>query len=124
VTPLDLILDIINILTYTSLTRARAAAEPETSNRSRDFKAKNDQTMPSAPLKHADSPTGQKRQRPADQVGPHPDVMTLPEVAEFLQFHPSTVYKLVRRGVLHPFKLGRVLRFNREQIEQLISSLP
>jgi excisionase family DNA binding protein len=47
-------------------------------------------------------------------------VMTLEEVLEFLQVHPSTVYRLLRRHDIPAFKLGSDWRFNQESIERWI----
>jgi excisionase family DNA binding protein len=47
-------------------------------------------------------------------------VMTLAEVAEYLRIHPSTAYRLVRRGRLPAFKMARDYRFNRETIERWV----
>jgi excisionase family DNA binding protein len=51
---------------------------------------------------------------------PPSPVMTIPEVARFLQVHPTTVYRLVRQGKLPAFKIGSEYRFNRETIEQWV----
>ena len=46
--------------------------------------------------------------------------MTVEEVSEFLQVHPSTVYRLLKRHVIPAFKLGSDWRFNQESIERWI----
>jgi excisionase family DNA binding protein len=46
------------------------------------------------------------------------DVMTATEVAAMLALPKSTVYELARRGELPCARLGRTLRFLREDIEQ------
>jgi excisionase family DNA binding protein len=43
--------------------------------------------------------------------------MTLEEVANYLRVHPSTIYRLVKRGKLPAFKVGSDWRFNLESIE-------
>ncbi|WP_370552357.1 MULTISPECIES: helix-turn-helix domain-containing protein [unclassified Conexibacter] len=43
--------------------------------------------------------------------------MTAREVAELLQLPPSTVYRLARQGVLPCARLGRTIRFVRQEIE-------
>ena len=54
------------------------------------------------------------------------DIMTVGELAEFLrlhpsmQSHPSTIYRLLRRGKLSAFKVGSDWGFSREAIERLV----
>ena len=45
------------------------------------------------------------------------DVMTAAEVAALLALPKSTVYELARRGELPCARLGRTIRFLREEIE-------
>jgi excisionase family DNA binding protein len=45
------------------------------------------------------------------------NVMTLEEVANYLRVHPSTIYRLVKRGKLPAFKVGSDWRFNQESID-------
>lgn len=47
-------------------------------------------------------------------------IMTVEEVSEFLQVHPSTVYRLLKRHDIPAFKLGSDWRFNQESIERWI----
>ena len=44
-------------------------------------------------------------------------ILTLTEVAELLQVHPITVYRLIKAGKLPAFRIGRVLRFDADQLE-------
>ena len=44
-------------------------------------------------------------------------LMTIEEVAEYLRFHPSTVYRLVRQGRLPAVKVGKQWRFHRQALE-------
>jgi excisionase family DNA binding protein len=44
-------------------------------------------------------------------------VLTLTEVAEYLRVHPSTVYRLLKRGQLPAFKMGSDWRFNLTSID-------
>jgi excisionase family DNA binding protein len=44
-------------------------------------------------------------------------IMTVAEVAQYLQVHPSTLYKLVRRHQIPAFKIGADYRFDRDAIE-------
>jgi excisionase family DNA binding protein len=47
-----------------------------------------------------------------------PSVMTVKELSEYLRVHPSTVYKLLRRGELPAFRIGTDWRFNAEMIDR------
>lgn len=44
-------------------------------------------------------------------------ILTLSEVSELLQVHPITVYRLIKQGKLPYFRIGRVLRFDADQLE-------
>jgi excisionase family DNA binding protein len=52
--------------------------------------------------------------------------MTVGELADFLQLHPSmqlhssTIYRLLRQGKLRAFKVGTNWCFNREAIHRLV----
>jgi putative molybdopterin biosynthesis protein len=50
------------------------------------------------------------------------DVMTVAEVAAMLHLPKSTVYDLARRGELPCARLGRTLRFVRDEIEARLRS--
>lgn len=45
-------------------------------------------------------------------------ILTIAEVAELLRVHPMTVYRMIRQGELPSFRVGRVLRFDAEQLEK------
>ena len=45
-------------------------------------------------------------------------IMTVEDVAEYLQVHPSTIYRLLKRKRIPAFKLGSDWRFNRESIDR------
>ncbi|MGH7815543.1 MAG: helix-turn-helix domain-containing protein [Candidatus Binataceae bacterium] len=47
-----------------------------------------------------------------------PRVMTVKDLSEYLRVHPSTVYKLLRRGELPAFRIGTDWRFNAEMIDR------
>jgi len=47
-----------------------------------------------------------------------PRVMTVKELSEYLRVHPSTVYKLLRRGEVPAFRIGSDWRFNAEAIDR------
>lgn len=50
-----------------------------------------------------------------------PRVMTVKDLSEYLRVHPSTVYKLLRRGELPAFRIGTDWRFNAEVIDRWCS---
>jgi excisionase family DNA binding protein len=52
-----------------------------------------------------------------DNKGTFPRIMTVKELSEYLQVHPSTVYKLLRTGNLPAFKVGSDWRFNAQSID-------
>jgi excisionase family DNA binding protein len=45
-------------------------------------------------------------------------VITVRGLAEYLRVHPSTIYRLVKQGLLPAFKVGSDWRFNREDIQR------
>jgi excisionase family DNA binding protein len=49
---------------------------------------------------------------------PQPKVLTLGELAEYLRVHPSTLYRLLKKGQLPSFKIGSDWRFNVEAIDE------
>lgn len=51
------------------------------------------------------------------------DVMTATEVATLLALPKSTVYELARRGELPCARLGRTIRFVREEVEARLRSV-
>ncbi len=50
------------------------------------------------------------------------EILTASQVANLLQLHPRTVYKLVKQGSLPGRKFGGGWRFNRSEILGLISA--
>jgi excisionase family DNA binding protein len=52
--------------------------------------------------------------------GPESDVMTVGEVAGYLNCHYSTIYRLLGNAALPAFRLGRAWRFRRAAIETWI----
>jgi excisionase family DNA binding protein len=46
------------------------------------------------------------------------DVLTVPEVAEYLHLSPSTIYKLLKRREIPAFKIGSDWRFNISHIDK------
>jgi len=47
-------------------------------------------------------------------------LLTVDEVAKFLRLKPETIRAMARRGELSAIKLGRVWRFKRSSITQLL----
>ena len=48
--------------------------------------------------------------------------LTSVEVADLLRIHPTTVYKMAKRGELPAFKIAGDWRFDRVQIERWLRS--
>ena len=46
------------------------------------------------------------------------EILTVPEVAEYLRCHESSIYRLVKNRQLPAFRVGSEIRFNRSQIDQ------
>jgi len=44
-------------------------------------------------------------------------ILTIVEVSTFLRLHPTTVYRLVRRGELPAFKIGGTWRVNMQDLD-------
>jgi PTS system nitrogen regulatory IIA component len=47
-------------------------------------------------------------------------IMTAEDVAKYLKITPATVYRLAQRGELPGAKIGRVWRFRKEAIDNLL----
>ena len=45
-------------------------------------------------------------------------VMTVKEIAEYLDVHPMTIYKYVQEGKMPAFKIGASWRIRRESIKK------
>ena len=56
------------------------------------------------------------------KTGPKSDIMTVREVAAYLNCHYSTIYRLLGNGALPAFRLGTDWRFRRADIERWISA--
>ena len=46
------------------------------------------------------------------------EIMTVQEVAEFLRLHQNTIYHQIETGELPYFRIGKSIRFSREQVEK------
>ena len=47
-------------------------------------------------------------------------VMTVKDIAEYLDMHPMTIYKFVKEGRIPAFKVGTSWRIKRESIQKWI----
>lgn len=45
-------------------------------------------------------------------------ILTIVEVSDFLRLHPTTVYRLVRKGELPGFKIGGGWRVNMKDLDR------
>lgn len=46
------------------------------------------------------------------------DILTLKDLCDLLHVHPSTVYRLIKKGKIPSFRIGSDWRFRRDQIER------
>jgi excisionase family DNA binding protein len=46
--------------------------------------------------------------------------MTIEEAADYLRFHPSTVYRLARQGAIPAVKVGKQWRIHRQTLEDWV----
>jgi excisionase family DNA binding protein len=53
----------------------------------------------------------------AEQMAKLKRVLTIGEVAEMLRVHPTTIYRLVKRGELPGFKVGGNWRINSDALD-------
>ena len=49
--------------------------------------------------------------------------MTVDEFSEYLQVHPSTIYRLIKRRKIPAFRIGSDWRFNIETIDKWRSEM-
>jgi excisionase family DNA binding protein len=52
------------------------------------------------------------------EVVPMQKILTISEVAERLGMHPVSVYRLVKEARLPVFRIGRMLRFDADELEK------
>ncbi|WP_295343168.1 helix-turn-helix domain-containing protein [uncultured Subdoligranulum sp.] len=52
-----------------------------------------------------------------------PEILKPTEVAEFLCIHKNTVYKLIKRGDLPAFRVGKSWRISRRDLSSIFQSL-
>lgn len=53
-----------------------------------------------------------------------PQLLTIDEVADYLQVHPATVQRWMKEGKLKAVKLGRLTRIHKDALEIFIGQLP
>jgi excisionase family DNA binding protein len=46
------------------------------------------------------------------------EILTIKEIGDLLRLHPSTIYKLTKKGKIPSFRVGSEWRFQRDQIER------
>ena len=46
------------------------------------------------------------------------EVLTIKEIGDLLRVHPSTIYKLTKKGKIPSFRVGSDWRFRRDEIER------
>lgn len=51
------------------------------------------------------------------------DIMTISQVAEYLQISEMTTYKLVQEGKIPAFKIGRHWRVKKDDLHEFIEKL-
>ena len=54
---------------------------------------------------------------------PTPEILTIPEMADYLRVHKLTLYRLIKAGKVPSFKIGSDYRFMRSAIETWIKDL-
>ncbi len=47
-------------------------------------------------------------------------LMTIEEAADYLRFHPSTVYRLARQGAIPAVKVGKQWRIHRKTLDDWV----
>ena len=56
--------------------------------------------------------------RPAVETWPATQVMTVREASEYLRIHPTTIYRLLKRGLIPAFRIGSDWRFRLEELDK------
>jgi excisionase family DNA binding protein len=51
-----------------------------------------------------------------------PEIMTIEQVAHYLQLHPQVIYRHVRAGTLPVCRIGKTLRFKRSVLDEFLES--
>jgi excisionase family DNA binding protein len=56
------------------------------------------------------------RERAMNPMESRNEILTIKEICDLLQVHPTTIYKLVRKGKIPSFRIGTDWRFRRDLI--------
>jgi excisionase family DNA binding protein len=59
-----------------------------------------------------------KGSRPPEQVAGGNEIWTVTMLAGYLRCHPSTIYRLLKRGQIPAFKIGSDWRFQKSVIDR------
>ncbi|MBL9031455.1 MAG: helix-turn-helix domain-containing protein [Phycisphaerae bacterium] len=59
--------------------------------------------------------------RSSGRVGVHPEVMTISDLAVYLQVSTSSLYKLAQRGKVPGRKVGKHWRFRKVDVDRWLS---
>ncbi len=51
-------------------------------------------------------------------MAPEEEIFTVNELSKHLRVHPTTIYRLLRRGLIPGFRVGSNWRFSRAAIEE------
>ncbi len=51
-------------------------------------------------------------------MSPNEEIFTVSELSKHLRVHPTTIYRLLRRGLIPGFRVGNTWRFSRAAIEK------
>jgi excisionase family DNA binding protein len=51
-------------------------------------------------------------------------ILTVKECADFLGLHPTTIYRLLKHGLIPGFKLGSDWRFSKKELTEWIENRP
>jgi excisionase family DNA binding protein len=46
------------------------------------------------------------------------EILTMKDICDLLQVHPTTLYKLIKKGKIPSFRIGSDWRFRRDKIER------
>jgi len=65
-------------------------------------------------------PAHEPSRPPVDAV--IPEIMTVPQVAEYLKTHPSTIYRLLKNRKIPAFRLGSDWRLRGADLEQWVAA--
>lgn len=88
------------------------------------FKIQTEKQEPQEPQKFVIAKVQQEPQEPrkiavqAQTTQPH-SFYTIPQLAELLQVHENTIYRLVRAGKIEHYKVGAQIRISAAELDRL-----